>query len=42
MLKKYDVRGELNSSRSGKGPVAGSCGHENEPSSSIKGEEFLD
>jgi hypothetical protein len=26
----------------GKGPVAGSCEHGNEPSSSIKGGEFLD
>jgi hypothetical protein len=27
---------------SGKGPVVGFCEHGNEPSGSIKGEEFLD
>jgi hypothetical protein len=27
---------------SGQGPVAGSCGHSNESSGSIKGGEFLD
>jgi hypothetical protein len=32
----------VNSSGSGKGQVMGSCEHGNEPSSSIKGGEFLD
>jgi hypothetical protein len=32
----------FNSSGSGKGPVAGSCKHGNEPSDSIKCREFLD
>jgi hypothetical protein len=27
---------------SGEGPVAGFCEHDNEPSDSIKGREFLD
>ena len=30
------------SSDSGQGPVVGSCGHGNEPCSSIKGEKFLE
>jgi hypothetical protein len=33
---------ELDSSGSGQGPMAGSCEHDNEPSGSIKGGEFLD
>jgi hypothetical protein len=32
----------LDSSGSGKRPVAGFCQHTNEPSSSINGEKFLD
>jgi hypothetical protein len=32
----------LDSSGTGCGPVAGSCEHDNEPSGSIKAEEFLD
>jgi len=32
----------LDSSGSGKGPVAGSCEQGNEPSGSIKGGEFVD
>jgi len=32
----------LDSSGSGYGPVAGSCEHDNQPSGSIKGREFLD
>jgi hypothetical protein len=32
----------LDSSRSGCGPVADSCGHCNEPSGSIKGRLFLE
>jgi hypothetical protein len=32
----------LDSTGSGYGPLAGSCGHDNETSGSIKGEEFLD
>jgi hypothetical protein len=32
----------LDASGSGQGPVAGSSEHGNEPSGSIKGEEFLD
>jgi hypothetical protein len=32
----------LNSAGSGQNPVVGSCEHGNEPSSSIKGGEFLD
>jgi len=32
----------LDSSGSGQGPVADSCERGNEPSSSIKGEKFLD
>jgi hypothetical protein len=31
----------MDSTGSGYGPVAGSCGHGNEPSCSIKGGEFL-
>jgi hypothetical protein len=31
----------LNSSGLGYGPVAGSCGHSNEPLGSIKGGEFI-
>jgi hypothetical protein len=31
----------MDSSGSGKRPVAGSCEHGNEPSGSIKGKEFL-
>jgi hypothetical protein len=33
---------KLDSSASGQGQVAGSCGHDNELSSSIKGGEFLE
>jgi hypothetical protein len=32
---------ELDSCDSGDGPVAGSCEHDDKPSGSIKGEEFL-
>jgi hypothetical protein len=32
----------LDSTGMGQGPVADSCEHSTEPSSSIKGEEFLD
>jgi hypothetical protein len=32
----------LDASSSGWGPMAGSCEHGNEPSSSIKGREILD
>jgi hypothetical protein len=32
----------LDASASGLGPVAGCCEHGNEPSGSIRGEEFLD
>jgi hypothetical protein len=32
----------LDSSESEQGPVAGCCEHGNEPSSSVKGGEFLD
>jgi hypothetical protein len=35
-------RCELDASGSEYGPVAGSCEHGNEPSSSLKGGEFLD
>jgi hypothetical protein len=31
----------MDSSGSGYGPLVGSCGHGNEPSGSITGEEFL-
>jgi hypothetical protein len=41
-LKEYGGRCRLNACRSGLGPVAGSCGHCNETSCSIKGGEFLD
>jgi hypothetical protein len=39
---KYQDNIKLDTSGSGQGPVAGSCKHGNEPSSSIKGREFLD
>jgi len=35
-------RCKLNASGLGQGPMAGSCEHSNEPSSSIKGGECLD
>jgi hypothetical protein len=41
-LGKWGVRCGLDSSGSGQGPAAHCCEHGNEPSSFIKGGEFLD
>jgi len=40
-LKEIGWRCGLDSTGAGYGPVAGSCEYGNEPSSFIKGEEFL-
>jgi hypothetical protein len=40
ILKNYGGRCGLNSLDFGQGPVVGSCEHGNEPSGSIKGEQF--
>jgi hypothetical protein len=42
ILENRKGKCELVSSGSGWGPVEGSCEHGNEPSSSIRGGEFLD
>jgi hypothetical protein len=42
VLKQQDLLCGLNSSHSEQGPVAGSCGHPDEPSGSMKGGKGLD